>query len=109
MFAKLFIIALRNMRRQLRRAIFTALSFAVAVFIYTVLIAVPVSMDRIADGASKGLRLIVTERNNLEREGKSIKMKLDLLVEARITGGRPDCRKTLMPRAPALRGHGRAG
>jgi putative ABC transport system permease protein len=64
MFGKLFIIALRNMRRQLRRAIFTALSFAVAVFIYTVLIAVPVSMDRIADGASKGLRLIVTERNN---------------------------------------------
>ena len=54
MFGKLFIIALRNMRRQLRRAIFTALSFAVAVFIYTVLIAVPISMDRIADGASKG-------------------------------------------------------
>ncbi len=64
MLGKLFIIALRNMRRQMRRAIFTALSFAVAVFIYTVLIAVPVSMDRIADGASKGLRLIVTERNN---------------------------------------------
>jgi putative ABC transport system permease protein len=64
MFGKLFIIAVRNLRRQRRRAIFTALSFAVAVFIYTVLIAVPVSMDRIAEGASKGLRLIVTERNN---------------------------------------------
>ena len=64
MLTKLFTIALRNLRRQRRRAIFTALSFAVAVFIYTVLIAVPVSMDRIADGASKGLRLIVTERNN---------------------------------------------
>jgi putative ABC transport system permease protein len=64
MFGKLFIIALRNLRRQRRRAIFTALSFAIAVFIYTVLIAVPLSMDRIAEGASKGLRLIVTERNN---------------------------------------------
>ncbi len=64
MLTKLFTIALRNLRRQRSRAIFTALSFAVAVFIYTVLIAVPVSMDRIAEGASKGLRLIVTERNN---------------------------------------------
>jgi putative ABC transport system permease protein len=61
---KLIEIALRNMRRQLRRTIFTALTFAVAVFIYTVLVAIPVSMDRIADNASKGLRLIVTERNN---------------------------------------------
>jgi putative ABC transport system permease protein len=61
---KLIEIALRNMRRQLRRTIFTALTFAVAVFIYTILVAIPVSMDRIADNASKGLRLIVTERNN---------------------------------------------
>jgi putative ABC transport system permease protein len=61
---KLLIIAVRNLRRQLRRTIFTALTFAVAVFIYTVLVAIPVSMDRIADNASKGLRLVVTERNN---------------------------------------------
>ena len=61
---RLIIIAIRNLRRQLRRTIFTALTFAVAVFIYTVLVAVPVSMDYIADNASKGLRLIVTERNN---------------------------------------------
>jgi putative ABC transport system permease protein len=64
MIGKLLTIAFRNMRRQLRRTILTALTFAVAVFIYTVLVAVPWSMDRIADNASKGLRLVVTERNN---------------------------------------------
>ncbi len=63
MVAKLLTIAIRNMRRHLRRTIFTALTFAVAVFIYTVLVAVPLTMDRITDHASKGLRLIVTERN----------------------------------------------
>lgn len=61
---RLLIIAFRNMRRQPRRTILTALTFALAVFMYTVLVAVPWSMDRIADGASKGLRLVVTERNN---------------------------------------------
>lgn len=64
MLLKLITIAMRNMRRQPRRTILTALSFAVAVFIYTVLVAVPASMDHIADNASRGLRLIVTERNN---------------------------------------------
>jgi putative ABC transport system permease protein len=64
MAAKLLTIAFRNMRRQLRRTILTGLTFAVAVFIYTVLIAVPWSMDRIANNASKELRLVVTERNN---------------------------------------------
>ncbi len=59
MLPKLFFVALRNMRRQLRRTILTALTFAVAVFLYTVLVAVPVSMDRIASDAAKGLRLIV--------------------------------------------------
>src|SRR5260370_18876921 len=61
---KLLTIAFRNMRRQLRRTILTGLTFAIAVFIYTVLVAVPWSMDRIAYNASKGLRLVVTERNN---------------------------------------------
>jgi putative ABC transport system permease protein len=65
MIGKLLTIAMRNLRRQRRRTIFTALTFAVAVFIYTVLVAVPLTMDRIAENASKGLRLIVTERNNL--------------------------------------------
>lgn len=64
MIRKLLTIAFRNMRRQRRRTILTALTFAVAVFIYTVLVAVPWSMDRIAYNASKGLRLVVTERNN---------------------------------------------
>jgi putative ABC transport system permease protein len=64
MASRLLKIAFRNMRRQLRRTILTGLTFAVAVFIYTVLVAVPWSMDRIADNASKGLRLVVTERNN---------------------------------------------
>jgi len=64
MTAKLLTIAFRNMRRQLRRTILTGMTFAVAVFIYTVLVAVPWSMDRIAENASKELRLVVTERNN---------------------------------------------
>ena len=64
MAARLLTIALRNMRRQLRRTVLTALTFAIAVYLCTVLIAVPWSMDRIADNASKGLRLVVTERNN---------------------------------------------
>jgi putative ABC transport system permease protein len=64
MAAKLLTIAFRNMRRQLRRTILTGMTFAIAVFIYTVLVAVPWSMDRIADNASKELRLVVTERNN---------------------------------------------
>jgi len=42
MLPKLFQLALRNMRR--RRTILTALTFAVAVFLYTVLVAVPVSI-----------------------------------------------------------------
>ncbi|MDO8432545.1 MAG: ABC transporter permease [Candidatus Binatus sp.] len=61
---KLFIMALRNLWRQPRRTILTGLTFAVAVFIFTVLIAVPASMDLIAEDASRGIRLIVTERNN---------------------------------------------
>jgi hypothetical protein len=64
MSTKLLTIAFRNLRRQLRRTILTGLTFAIAVFLGTVLVAVPWSMDRIADNASKGLRLVVTERNN---------------------------------------------
>ncbi|HUA32263.1 MAG TPA: ABC transporter permease [Candidatus Binataceae bacterium] len=60
---KLFVIVIRHMRRQLRRTILTGLTFAVAILIYTVLSAIPASMDRIAEGASKGLRLIVTAPN----------------------------------------------
>jgi putative ABC transport system permease protein len=70
MIAKLFGVALRNMGRQLRRTILTALTFAVAVFLYTVLIAVPVSMDRIAADAAKGLRLIVIAHNSYKLPAK---------------------------------------
>ena len=70
MFSKLLVVALRNMRRQLRRTILTALSFAVAVFLYTVLVAVPVSMDRIAADAAKGLRLIVIAHNSYKLPAK---------------------------------------
>ena len=58
------------MRRQLRRTILTALSFAVAVFLYTVLVAVPVWMDRIAADAAKGLRLIVIAHNSYKLPAK---------------------------------------
>ena len=70
MIAKLFIVAMRNMRRQLRRTILTALTFAVAVFLYTVLVAVPVSMDRIAADAAKGLRLITIAHNSYKLPAK---------------------------------------
>jgi putative ABC transport system permease protein len=70
MAVRLILIALRNMRRQLRRTILTALAFAVAVFIYTLLIAVPLSMDRMAAEASKGLRLIVQPHNSYRLPAK---------------------------------------
>jgi putative ABC transport system permease protein len=70
MLGKLLTIAMRNLRRQRRRTIFTALTFAVAVFIYTVLVAVPLTMDRIADNASKGLRLVVTGRDTADLPAK---------------------------------------
>jgi len=44
--AKLCVVVIRHMRQQPRRTALAALSFAGAVFIYTVLIAVPATMDR---------------------------------------------------------------
>jgi putative ABC transport system permease protein len=70
MAVRLVIMALRNLRRQLRRTILTVLAFAVAVFIYTLLIAVPLSMDRMAAEASKGLRLIVQPHNSYRLPAK---------------------------------------
>jgi putative ABC transport system permease protein len=63
-------LALRNMLRQPRRTILTALTFAVAVSLYTVLVAVPVSMDRIAADAAKGLRLITIAHNSYRLPAK---------------------------------------
>jgi putative ABC transport system permease protein len=52
----------RNMRRNLRRTVLTILTIALAAFIYTVLVSVPASMDRIMKDASRTLRLIVVNK-----------------------------------------------
>src|ERR1700719_1861172 len=52
----------RNMRRNLRRTILTVLTIALATFIYTVLVSVPASMDRIVKDASGTLRLIIVNK-----------------------------------------------
>ncbi|MGH7947857.1 MAG: ABC transporter permease [Candidatus Binataceae bacterium] len=51
------------MRRNLRRVLLTAATIALATFIFTVLISVPASMDRIIANATKTLRLIVNNRS----------------------------------------------
>jgi putative ABC transport system permease protein len=53
----------RNMRRNLRRTVLTALTIALATFIYVVLVSVPGSMDRIVKDASSTLRLIVVNKS----------------------------------------------
>jgi putative ABC transport system permease protein len=53
----------RNMRRNLRRTILTVLTIALATFIYTVLVSVPASMDRVVKDASGTLRLIINNKN----------------------------------------------
>jgi putative ABC transport system permease protein len=52
----------RNMRRNLRRTILTILTIAMATFIYTVLVSVPASMDRVIKDASGTLRLIIVNK-----------------------------------------------
>ena len=52
----------RNMRRNLRRTILTILTIALATFIYTVLVSVPASMDRIEKDASGTLRLFINNK-----------------------------------------------
>ena len=52
----------RNMRRNLRRTILTMLTIALATFIYTVLVSVPASMDRVVKDASGTLRLIINNK-----------------------------------------------
>jgi putative ABC transport system permease protein len=52
----------RNMRRNRRRTILTILTIALATFVYTVLVSVPASMDRIVADASTTLRLVVNNR-----------------------------------------------
>ena len=52
----------RNLRRNLRRTILTVLTISLATFIFTVLISVPASMDRLIKDASAGLRLVVNNK-----------------------------------------------
>lgn len=52
----------RNLRRNLRRTILTMLTVALAAFIYTVLVSVPASMDRVVADASGTLRLFVVNK-----------------------------------------------
>ena len=52
----------RNMRRNLRRTILTILTIALATFIYTVLVSVPASMDRVVKDASGTLRFIINNK-----------------------------------------------
>ena len=70
MIARILILGLRNMRRHLRRTVLTTITFAIAVFLFTVLVAVPVSMDRIAADAARGLRLIVIAHNSYRLPAK---------------------------------------
>ncbi len=52
----------RNLMRNRRRAALTILTLALATFVYTVLVSVPASMDRIIADASTTLRLVVNNR-----------------------------------------------
>jgi putative ABC transport system permease protein len=58
----LFKLIGRNIRRNLRRTILTTITIALATFIFTILISVPASMDRIIQNASGTLRLVVNNR-----------------------------------------------
>src|SRR6266403_1735538 len=55
-------LILRNLRRQPRRTILTMLTVTLATLIFTVLAAVPASMDRLLEEAGRGLRLFITNR-----------------------------------------------
>ena len=59
---KLFKLMERNARRNLRRTLLTTLTVALATFVFTVLVSVPASMDRIISDASTTLRLIVNNK-----------------------------------------------
>ena len=58
----LFKLIERNMRRNFRRTMLTTLVITTATFVFTVLISVPASMDRIIRDASTTLRLVINNR-----------------------------------------------
>src|SRR5215469_1885122 len=62
MSGNLFKLIERNARRNLRRTLLTTLTVALATFVFTVLVSVPASMDRILADASTTLRLIVNNK-----------------------------------------------
>jgi putative ABC transport system permease protein len=59
---KLFKLIERNMRRNLRRTLMTILTIALAAFVYTILVSVPASMDRVVNEATGTLRLVVVNK-----------------------------------------------
>jgi putative ABC transport system permease protein len=59
---KFLVLIVRNMMRQARRTLLTALTIAVATLAFAMLAAVPSSMDRIIASAARGQRLFVTNR-----------------------------------------------
>jgi putative ABC transport system permease protein len=60
---KLVLLITRNLSRRRLRTALSVLTLFIAAFLFTVLIAVPVSLNRIIDEASRGLRVIVTAPN----------------------------------------------
>jgi putative ABC transport system permease protein len=59
----LFKLIERNLLRNLRRTVLTALTVALATFIFLMLVSIPASMDRIIKDSSATLRLIVLNRS----------------------------------------------
>src|ERR1700682_4617688 len=60
---KLFSLIYRNLSRRMLRTVLSVFTLFIAAFLFTVLIAVPASIDRVIGDASRGLRVIVTEGN----------------------------------------------
>ena len=59
----IFRLVARNLPRNLRRSMLTALTVSLATFIFAVLVSVPDSINRIVSDASATLRLIVVNRS----------------------------------------------
>jgi len=60
---KLFSLIYRNLSRRMLRTALSIFTLFIAAFLFTVLIAVPASIDRVIGDASRNLRVIVTEGN----------------------------------------------
>jgi putative ABC transport system permease protein len=60
---KLLSLICRNLSRRMLRTLLSIFTLFIAAFLFTVLIAVPASIDRIIGDASRGLRVIVNEGN----------------------------------------------